>query len=120
MYDRKIWQFNRADVDAISRAISHFPWQRSLHQIFDPSSQVTLLNDTILNVMSNFVPNKTIKIKPSEPEWINRQIKTMLKKQNRLYKRYKNNGFQEVDKVNLDVFRKECDEAIEKSKRSYL
>ena len=62
--------------------------------------------------MSNFVPNETIKIKPAEPEWLNRDIKTMLKKQNRIYRKYKNNGFKEVDKVSLDLYRKECAEAI--------
>ena len=40
----------------------------------------------------------------------------MIKKQNRIDKKYKNNGFREVNKVPLDLYRKECDEAIEKSK----
>ena len=66
--------------------------------------------------MSNFVPNKTIK--PSEPEWLNRKIKNMLNKQNRIYKKYKNNGFSEVDKVSFDLYRNECD--IEKAKENYL
>ena len=44
----------------------------------------------------------------------------MLKKQNRIYKTYKNNGFKEVDKVSLDLYRKECAEKIEKSKQNYL
>ena len=70
--------------------------------------------------MSNFLPNKIIRIKPSELEWLNRKIKDMLKKQNRIYKNYKNTGFKEVDKVSLDLYRKECAEAIEKSKQNYL
>ena len=44
----------------------------------------------------------------------------MLKKQNRIYKKYKNKGFKEVDKVSLDLYGKECAEAIEKSKQNYL
>ena len=44
----------------------------------------------------------------------------MLKKQNRIYKKYKNNGFREADKISLDLHRKECAEAIEKSKQNYL
>ena len=70
--------------------------------------------------MSNFVPNKTIRIKPSEPEWLNQKIKNMLKKQNRIYKKYKNNGFREVEKVSLDLYRNECAEAIRNSKQNYL
>ena len=70
--------------------------------------------------MSNFVPNRTIKIKPSKPEWLNRKIKNMLGKQNPIYRKYKNNGFRGVDKVPLDLYRNECAEAIEKSKQNYL
>ena len=70
--------------------------------------------------MSNFVPNKIIRIKPTEPEWLNRDIKNMLKKQNRIYKKYRKNGFKEIDKIPLDLYRKECAVAIAKSKQDYL
>ena len=119
-YDRKVWHFNKANSALITRAISEFPWEDRFHQNTDPSLQVELLNQTTLNIMSNFIPHDTIRIKPSEPEWLNRECKAMHKKQNRIYKRYKNNGFQEVDKVPLDLYRKECAEAIEKSKQNYL
>ena len=70
--------------------------------------------------MSNLIPNKVTTFKPSEPEWISRKIKNMLRKQNRMYKKYKQNGFREVDKATLDLCRKECDEEIENSKQNYL
>ena len=120
-YSRKVWQFDRANSPLIAKAISQFPWHERLNQILDsPSLQVRLLNETILNIMSTFVPNKTIKITPSAPEWLNQDIKNMLKKQNRIFKKYKKNGFREIDEVPLDLYRKECAEAIEKSKKKYL
>ena len=48
------------------------------------------------------------------------EINIMLRKQNRKYKRYKNNGFREVDRIIFDQYRKECNEEIEKSKQNYL
>ena len=44
----------------------------------------------------------------------------MLNKQNCIYRNYKNNGFREVNKVYLDLYRNECVEVIEKSKQNYL
>ena len=44
----------------------------------------------------------------------------MLKKQNRLYKKYKRNGFREIDKVSLDIHREKCAESIERSKQNYF
>ena len=97
---------NKANPSLISSAISQFSWHEPLTRISIPSLRVALLNETILNITSNFVPNKIIRIKPSEPEWLHRKITNMLKKQNRSYKKYKNNGFWE--------------EAVEKSKQNYL
>ena len=120
VYNREVWLYNNADILSITRAASLFPWRERLNCIFDPSLQVELLNETILNIMSNFVPHKVIKIKPSEPEWINGEIKKMLKKQNRIYRKYKKNGFRDEDKLTLDIFRNECADAIKKSKEKYL
>ena len=120
-YERKIWKFDKANSLMIAKTMEKFPWAERIFPIKDePTLQVDLLNDTILNIMSNFVPNKMIRIKPSEPEWLDRGIRNKLRKQNRIYKRYKNNGYKEADRISLDASRRECNEAIEKSKQKYL
>ena len=119
-YNRKVWRFNKANLSSISSTISQFPWHERQTRNSNSSLQVALLNETSLNIMSYFVPNRTIRIKPSEPEWLNRKIKNMLNKQIRLYRKDKNNGFREVDRVSLDLYRNECVEAIGKSKQNYL
>ena len=44
----------------------------------------------------------------------------MLNRKNRLFKNYKRHGYKLEDKVRLDNFRKECQEAIEIAKLTYL
>ena len=40
--------------------MSEFPWMERLNELGDnPTLQVDLLNKTICNIMSSFVPNKT-------------------------------------------------------------
>ena len=85
-YDRKLWHFKKAQIDLIQKAIKSFPWERLLKNTPDPSDQVNLLNETILNIMSNFVPNEIKKYRPSEPAWFNHDIRYRLKKQNKLYR----------------------------------
>ena len=70
--------------------------------------------------MSNFVPNKIIKVVPGDPSWITRSLKNMLNKQNRLFKNYKRHGYKVDDKNRVDNFRNECEMAINKSKDDYL
>ena len=70
--------------------------------------------------MSNFVPNKKIKIVPGDPPWISKSLKNMLNKQNRLFKNYKRHGYKPDDKNRVDNFRKKIEMAINKSKEGYL
>ena len=78
---RKVWHYNRANKRLIRRTISEFPWYEHLKN-HDPNWQVEFFNNTILNIMSNFIPNYYIKIQPKDPPWINPEIKRLIKKQN--------------------------------------
>ena len=119
-YDRKIWHYNRANSTTIKRSITNFPWNQHLNINTNPNWQVKTFTDIILNIMSNFVPNEIKKIIPRDPPWITKKLKTMLNKKNRFYKSYKNNGYKIEDKIRLDDFRLECQNAVILAKESYL
>ena len=65
--------------------------------------------------MSNFVPNKIIHVVPSDPPWIDKSLKNMLNKQNRMYKNYKKHGFKPSDKILVDTFREYCEISIQET-----
>ena len=58
--------------------------------------------------MSNFIPNETKRFIPRNPPWINKPLKTMLNRKNRLFNNYKRHGYNAQDKRRLDAFRIEC------------
>ena len=70
--------------------------------------------------MSNFVPNEIKRLVPRDPPWINKPLKCMLNRKNRLYKSYRRHGYKEEDTARLDTFRSECQLAVENAKLSYL
>ena len=51
---------------------------------------------------------------------ITKPLKTMLNRKNRFFKTYKRHGYKLEDKVKLDNFRKECQEAVENAKLTFL
>ena len=108
-----------AEADKIKRVVSEFDWDMHLNNLA-PSSQVTFLNDFILNVMKNYVPNGKKTYRPRDPDWMNENIKKKLRKQSKLFKNYKNSGYNEDQKKKLDDFRAVCTEAIRKTKNTYL
>ena len=118
-YMREVWHYNRANTRLLRRTISEFPWyeHRKNH---DPNWQVEFFNNTILNIMSNFIPNDYIKIQLKDPPWITPEIKRLIKKPNRFYKNYKRNGCKPEDQVAVDNFRIECFNIINIAKQNYL
>ena len=70
--------------------------------------------------MSNFKPNDVITVRPRDPEWLNRDVRNLLRKQNKIYKKFKKNGYKNEDKIVLDHLRNQCFDAINKSKEKYF
>ena len=70
--------------------------------------------------MSNFIPNEVKRFLHRDPPWIDKHLKTMLNRKNRLYKNFKKHGYKAEDKIRLDAFREECKEAVENKKVNYL
>ena len=99
--------------------MNSFPWRQHLNTNTNPNWQVKTFTDTFLNIMSNFIPNETKRFVPRDPPWITKPLKTMLNRKNRLFKNYKKHGYKAEDKVRLDVFLTECQQAVETSKSSY-
>ena len=56
------------------------------------NAQVLALNETILNVFQNYVPNKYITIDDKDPVWMNEIIKSKIKTKNLDFKKYIQNG----------------------------
>ena len=80
-YQRYVWDYAKACKGGILSALQNVNWHRlfankTVHQ------QVNLLNDIILNVFKNFVPNKFITCDDIDLPWINDNIR----KQNQMGK----------------------------------
>ena len=58
----------------------------------DLDAQVKALNENILNVFRNYVPNKYITVDDKDLVWMNEIIKSKMKTKNKLYKQYIQNG----------------------------
>ena len=78
-FDRKMWHINIANIPLIRRAMINCAWIDYFNKNPDPNWQVETFTEILLNITSNFIPNKTIKVKHSDPPWISKTIKTMKK-----------------------------------------
>ena len=70
--------------------------------------------------MSDYVPNEQKIFGSREPEWFNGNIKNLLRKQNKLYKKYKRNDFKSDDKISLENVKLESSTAISTANETFL
>ena len=113
-YQRLIWDYKKADSTKIRKAFHTVNWER-LFEKKDLNAQVITLNETILNVFLNYVPNKYITADDKDPVWINEIIKSKMKTKNKLHKQYIKNGRFESDFVFIESLVNEINEFISKN-----
>ena len=56
----------------------------------DINDKIKILNETLLNIFSNFIPNKISKFDYQKPVWMNKEITLLLKKRLKPVKKYYN------------------------------
>ncbi|MCG7878660.1 MAG: reverse transcriptase domain-containing protein [Candidatus Thiodiazotropha endolucinida] len=87
-YKRHIWLYDRGDYNEYRHKLTQVNWD----QVFvsnNINECADKLTDSILKAARATIPNKTVTIRPNEPEWINAQIKREIRKRKRLFKNAK-------------------------------
>ena len=119
-YKRRIWFYDRADVTSIMKSIEMFRWQEVLSEIDCPNSKVRLLNDVLINIFSNFIPNKQITVRPRQAPWITQSIKNFIRKKNKAYKTFIKNGQPEDRREGINNMVSQVSKLIEDAKNNYF
>ena len=65
-YEQLVWDYKKANIDSIQKALKQINCRilfsnKSVHQ------QVEILNNTLMNVFSNFIPNKLVTFNSKDP-----------------------------------------------------
>ena len=118
-YQRKTWDYARPDKKSIQRSLSLVNWE-VLFSRLDVNSQVLSLNNVLLNIFENFIPNRTITCNSKEPPWITKEIKNAYHRKSRAFNNFNRRGRKEFDRVILDERANEYSNLINMSKERYL
>ena len=72
-YLREIWHYREAKTGLIRQTIKEFNWERAFS-----NTSINEKVDTILNILSNFIPHEIIVCDDKDPPWFNSRIKTLI------------------------------------------
>ena len=74
-----MWHYNHANTDHIGKAICGFNWEKSFENK-DINGMGNIFNETISNVLSNYIPHETTICDDQDPSWINKKVKKAIQK----------------------------------------
>ena len=98
-YQRCVWDFKRANIDSIRKAVKMVDWHfmfmnKTVHE------QVTAFNTILMNIFSNYIPNKYIIIDEKDSPWMTKAIKDKIYAKKSLCKSKK---FLELQNLAIDI-----------------
>ena len=83
-HEQVVWHYQDANNDLIQRSISQFNWERAFSNK-GVNKEISIFNETILNIMANLTPHETKIFNNWEPPWIKNKVKTVIQEKNKIY-----------------------------------
>ena len=87
-YESLVLNYNKANIEPIKQAAMQINWKNLFLNNKDVRQQVRKLNDTVINIFSNFLPNKKVTLDDRNPFWMTEYIKTKIQQRDNIYKNY--------------------------------
>ena len=75
--------YKDASIELIWRAINGFSWARAFSNT-SVNEKVNIFNNTILNILSNFIPHEILTCDDKDPPWFNKKIKGIIQEKTML------------------------------------
>ena len=73
----------------------------------DVNLYANALTQTLINLSEQYIPNKNVTIRPQDLPWINNNIRKLMRKRNRFYRKYKKSktvqNYSKLKKIRNDV-----------------
>ena len=117
-YECLVRDYKRANESVINAALNKVDWE-FLFSNKSVNQQVIIFNRTLMNVFSNFFPNKFVTFNDRDPPWMTSNIKDKVNYWNNIYREYLKKGKQQVDYIKLQNTIKELSELISTRKDDY-
>ena len=118
-YEQRIWDFSRANINAIRQAVSSVDWDRAFNGL-NIDERVKFLTECVLNVFYNFTSNKVITIRSKDTLWMTPEIKRMILEKAKIYRRYVEHDRSIADYQILRDITSGCKSAIKEAKSNYF
>ena len=77
-YERLVWDYNKENVRSVKKSIESVNWELMFSNM-SVRKQVSIFDETLINIFSNFTPNKPVTFDDRDPPWLNDFVKSKIK-----------------------------------------
>ena len=93
-------------------------WERAFSNT-SVNEKIVIFNNTVLNILSNFIPHKRIVCHEKEPLWFNNKIEELIQTKNTAFNNFRKNSANSELKRHLLYLSERVKASIESSKQKY-
>ena len=86
-YTRHIWNYDQVDFQLLRTKAAETDWASLRDDNLD--TYTTNISNRILLIAKRCIPNRVVRIKPSDPPWLTLRIKKIIRKRKRAYQKAK-------------------------------
>lgn len=116
-FRRKIWIYDQGNYEELRQKVSDFDWDSTRDN--DVNLYSKTFTDTLLSIAERCIPTRIVTIRPCDLPWINSNIRKLIRKRNRIFRKYKRNK----SNTNFERFkhaRNEVTKNLRKAKHEYF
>ena len=117
-YERVVWPHKQGNTNHIRKAICDFNWLRFFANK-DVKEMVNIFNETISNVLINYIHHETIICDDQDPTWVNIKIKKAMLGKNQLFSSVKSNNNNGTLLKKLQCLQDKLNDLIDTTKEQY-
>ena len=85
-FTREVWLYEQGDFDTLRQRVADFDWDSIKRE--DVNQYATNFTNILINLAKECIPNKKVRVRPQDLPWINGLVRKLMRKRNRLYKKY--------------------------------
>ena len=119
LYKRKVWDYSKADKDAIRSSISSINWAAAFSSL-DVDEITELFSKSLIDILSTHIPNKFITCNEKDPPCMTSQLKTAIKRKHRVYNKYVKRGCKAEEWKHVKTLSQHTSQMITSAKEKYF
>ena len=118
-YKRKIWDYKTAKIYRIRADLLNVNW-RELFFNLNVSEMVLLFTDVFFDTISRHISYKVVTFNNKDAPWITPRLKTAIKRNSRVYRKWVNRGRNPLDHDHVRKVQNDTNKLIKKAKLEYF